>query len=464
MHVSSRAVGLAFCLAAVACRDSSLPTAPRTQIQSVVADTNSDGAILLHVELSAPSTVNVDYWTDPAHKLRLQVAESGVTGTIWLPSLAASKRYQYEVSAVGLAGASGPTVSGHIDTPPLPDNLQQVQINTTGTSSAPLTMLEFNGPYRGFVAVNSAGEPVWRWATQGTPQGFTRRANGNFVFLDAGYGLFEVTPDGRTVHELHPLPNGDRAPHHDVIATPANTLLFIALEQRAVTSPLGGSSVAGEAIWEWSPESGALTQRWSAFDFYDPAVDVGARSTSSDWLHANSLALGDHGNVILSLNWLSQVVSIAPDWHSLEWRMGGANSTVALDSAAVFQGQHTVSLLPNGHLLVFDNGRDRTAGARHSRALEIAFDPHGTGRLAWSFRPTPDEYDPYVGSARRLSNGNTLIWFGMHDGFAGAVGPMGAYEARADGSVAWRLTLDAAGNINYRATPLASIAGETAVP
>ena len=52
----------------------------------------------------------------------------------------------------------------------------------------------------------------------------------------------------------------------------------------------------------------------------------------------------------------------------------------------------------------------------------------------------------------------------MHDGFAGAVGPMGAYEARADGSVAWRLTLDAAGNINYRATPLASIAGETAVP
>jgi hypothetical protein len=310
--------------------------------------------------------------------------------------------------------------------------------------------------YSGFVAVNQYGEPLWHWDTPGNPQGFTRRANGNFVFLDGANGLFEVSPAGVVVHQLAAHFSGNQLPHHDVVATRANTVLFIAQD------PVLRNVVytVGDAIWEWTPETGALVKRWSAFDFYDPDSDVGARSTSSDWLHCNSLALGDHGNVLLSLNWLSQVISIAPDWKSIEWRMGGDKSTIAVDSASAFQGQHTASLLPNGHLLVFDNGRDRMGNAKNSRAEELVFTSNGSAHSVWSFSPSATQYDPYVGSARRLENGNTLVFFGIRDGFAGAVGPMAAYEVRPDGTVQWQLTYSG-GDINYRATPLGTIAGES---
>ena len=453
-------VAASACLASVACNDAALFTAPRTFVESVTADTNSEGSILLHVMLSAPATVNVDYWTDPAYKLRVRIDELTAQSSIFLPGLRAGRTYVYEVSAVDASGRMSATDRGNVATPELPAALAQVRITAAGTSGSPLTMLEINGEYHGFVAVDPAGNPVWKWPTQGIPQGFTRRANGNFVFLDGGYGLFEVSPDGQVVHELDPLPGGNRIPHHDVVATQANTLLFLAQEPQTASA----SSIVGDAIWEWNPETGAVVKRWNAFDFFDPAVDFGARSLSYDWFHANSLAMGDHGNVILSLNWLDAVVSIAPDWRSLEWTAGGRQSSFVFDSASSFQGQHTAATLPNGHLLLFDNGRDRTGAARASRGLEVALDrAHGTAQAVWSFRPTPNIYAPYIGSARRLANGSTLVFFGLSASANGATGPIAGYEVRPDGSVAWQLSVANVKSV-YRATPLTSLAGEVLIP
>lgn len=458
--LSSRLVAAGVALLAVlACSSDLTRPTPLIAVRSVAADTNQDDDVLLHVVPDAPSVIDVVYWADSAHKTHYRTTSPTADATVLLPAVRPGRGYEYDVSAVNDAGLAGPPTHGQFSAPIIASDLQLLNLAAIGTLGAPYVMLETTGSFSGFVVVDGEGEPVWHWHTRGRPQGFTRRANGNFVFLDGVYGLFEVTPDGRTVHELDPLPNGDRAPHHDVVATPSNTLLFIAQDSRAS----GDTIITGDAIWEWNPEAGTVQKKWTAFDFFDPAVDVGPRSTRSDWLHANSLALGDHGNVILSLNWISQVVSIAPGWQSLEWRIGGATSTVSLDADAVFQGQHTASVLPNGHLLVFDNGRDRTGSQQFSRAAEISFQPHGAGHLVWSFRPMPDQYAPYVGAARRLQNGNTLVYFGMKAGFVGATGPMAAYEARPDGSVAWRLTFDG-GNISYRATPLYSIAGETSVP
>ena len=448
-----------------ACDSHVTDAVPATAVRSVAVDTTEGDNIVLHIQPDAPAVVKVVYWDDPSHRLMLRTSAPAAEASLLLPQLRPGRTYQFDVSALNAAGEEGRAVHGAVATPTLPADLAQLNVTTAGSMTEPLLMLEVTGAFKGFVAVEGTGEPVWHWRTRGTPQGFTRRANGNFVFIDAGYGLAEVSPSGQVVHELDPLPNGERAAHHDVIATPSNTVLFIAQESRDVaTNALGNTHITGEAIWEWNPESGALVQRWSAFDFYDPAVDRGNRSSSSDWLHGNSLSLGDHGNVILSLNWLSQVVSIAPDWKSLEWRIGGPGSSVALDPNAVFQGQHTASILPNGHLLVFDNSRDVTGSARGSRAAEIAFDlKAGTGHLVWSFAPAGVQYDPYVGAARRLSNGHTLVHFGMRDGFAGAVGAMATYEVAADGSILWRATFSG-GDISYRATPLTSIAGEVAVP
>ena len=439
-----------------ACRDSTAPSEPLASIRSVVPDAMSNGDIRLDYVLSSAGAIDIEYWDVPTHKLLVHRETALAQGSVALPQLRAGERYQYSLTVIGARGRTGDKQTGTFATPGLPDDLLQATLTTTGTPTSPLTMLELNGAFQGFVAVDADGRPVWRWRTHGAPQGFTRRVNGNFVFNDLGSGLFEVTVGGDIVHELPPLPAGARVPHHDVIATPANTILFIAQETRG--------TITGDCIWEWNPESGEAVRRFSVFDFYDPAVDWGARSLAYDWVHANSLALGNHGNVILSLNWLDQVISIAPNWKSIEWKAGGRASTFAFDAGAAFQGQHTAAVLPNGHLLMFDNGRDRVGDQRYSRGLELALNRRsGTARTVWSFRPTPDIYAPYVGAARRLPSGNTLVFFGLPSGFSGgATGPVSGYEVRPDGGVAWSITV---GNVKsvYRATPMTSIAGEVTV-
>lgn len=434
------------------------PPVPGPRVEMIVADTNDHGNVLLTVRLDHPGVVQVDYWNDPRNILQLRVPATRSSAQVFVSRMEAGATYHYEVRGLADNGEAGEAVEGFIGAPGLPADLQVLSFKATGTPTSPLTMLEVSATFRGFVVVDGVGKVVWWWRTEGAPRGFARRSNGNFVLNDYGNRLIEVTPDGQEVRELRGPPDGSRTAHHDVIVTPQNTLLFIALDTRA----LADTTLAGDAIWEWNPEDGTVIKRWSTFDFYDPARDIGNRSTRADWVHANSLAMGDHGNVILSLNWLSQCISIAPGWQSIEWRLGGRRSDFALDAGPAFQGQHTVQTLPSGHVLMMDNGRDRTAPDAWSRALELELNPatHVATRT-WEFRASPEIFAPIVGSARRLANGNTLVQFGTRQNYGGpSTGPIVAFEVTHSGTVVWRLKTDNA-DVVYRATPMLSISGES---
>jgi hypothetical protein len=61
-------------------------------------------------------------------------------------------------------------------------------------------------------------------------------------------------------------------------------------------------------------------------------------------------------------------------------------------------------MLPNGHILIFDNGTHRKA----SRVVEL--DPV-TKRVVWRYprKDNPNFFSAWRGNAQRLDNGNTLI-------------------------------------------------------
>ena len=161
---------------------------------------------------------------------------------------------------------------------------------------------------------------------------------------------------------------GGQIIHHDVIATPQNTLYFMTRTPQTVD----GTSWVGEVLWEWNPDTGNVVQRWSAFDFLSPSTDVGPRSRTSDWLHANSLNIGPTGNILISLPFLNQIIAITPDFSALAWRLGGPNATIFPDSAATFTFEHAAAELETGRVLMFDNRREQTVGGVYSRALELA--------------------------------------------------------------------------------------------
>jgi hypothetical protein len=455
LAVFAAALGMAAC-------DSPTDGEAGARVISVAVDSAAGPLIrTADVTLDAPADIELVYHADNAPTLSLRSAAPASEHTLVLPRLRAAREYTLHVRALPSPDSATELRFG---TGPLPAAVAQLTFAESGTPTHPVALVEIVASQTGFtgLVIVEDGAVVWYRSTTGSLFGTARRQNGELVLLDPALGLVSYRLDGSIAHRL---PQPDSAPgaaygriHHEVIASPQNTLLFIANETRAVA----GQNVVGEAIWEWTPESGSVQQRWSAFDHLDWLTERGPRSDATNWLHGNGLAYGPRNNVLISLRNLDQVVSIAPGFASVEWRLGGAGATLALPDSLRFHGQHSATAPQDDRVLVFDNGFNRPGGT-YTRVIEYRVDrAGGTASRTWQYRASPDIYAPLVGSARRLENGNTVMLFGMvGDGIA--TGPITAVEVAADGSERWRLSAGPRVTRVYRLTPLASLAGEQVI-
>ncbi len=438
---------------ATACSETTEPPSPT--ITGVAVQTTGPLSRTLSVRLDRPGPVSVVYGAASGTQLQVASSKAIAEHQVLLTRLRANSRYAFEVRT------ESDRYTNEFLTDSLPDDLVSIRFAATGVPSHPLTLLEFvrifdlPDSFSGVVIVDSDGNIVWYFRAQRAVTGTTRRSNGNFVFLDVDLGLLEVTPTGGVVSTLSQEPDG-RTVHHDVVAAPGGAMLFLANDRQVVDDTL----IAGEAIWEWDPDTDARRKLWSSFDHLSPRSDRGPRYSTTDWLHANSLSIGPRGNVIVSLHFLNQIISIAPGYGTLEWRLGGTNATIQVPDNDRFSGQHSAAEVGAGRVLLFDNGLERAEP--YSRAIKLELT--GTSALTvWEFRPSPDNWSRAVSSVRRLANGNSLIGFGMSEGIAGSTGPIEVYEVTPVGDVVWHLVVQGEVQLMYRATPLSHIAGETSI-
>ena len=154
----------------------------------------------------------------------------------------------------------------------------------------------------------------------------------------------------------------------------------------------------------------------------------------------------------MSFHYIDQVISIAPDWKSIQWRLGGVRPTIVVPKDQQTSAQHTAAELAPGRILMFDN---RTAlQPPYSRAVDIQIEG-STAKQVWEWRPPKDNYASAVSSARRLANGNTLIAFGMVKGRNGSSGPTEAFEVTPAGAIRWHMVVDGVMTL-FRVEPITS--------
>jgi len=167
-------------------------------------------------------------------------------------------------------------------------------------------------------------------------------------------------------------------------------------------------TTSGDVVWEW--------RSWEHLDVETAVITLQDRR--AEWTHANTVAETADGNILVSFRNISTVVMIARATGRIVWWLG---------SPPLAQ-QHDPRPLPNGNLLIFDNGpHRRDHPAPYSRVIEV--DPR-TSAIVWEYRDQSlfDFFSPYISGAQRLANGNTLICEGCH----GRI-----FEVTADGEVVW---------------------------
>lgn len=139
-----------------------------------------------------------------------------------------------------------------------------------------------------------------------------------------------------------------------------------------------------------------------------------------DYVHANSLEWDDDGGIIVSSASQSTIFKIEYPSGRILWRLGGygakrSDFIIQNDPLGGFSSQHSARKLPNGNILIYDNGNWRHD--MHSRAVEyhLDFQKH-TASFVWEYQAPADYYARInCGAVQRLRNGNTLISWGGWD-------------------------------------------------
>ena len=157
-----------------------------------------------------------------------------------------------------------------------------------------------------------------------------------------------------------------------------------------------------------------------------------------DYAHLNSLQLvGD--DVIVSLRGCSQVLRIDGATGNIKWLLGRSNRSdaeweakgvpvplnIVGDPYGEFCGQHSARLLPNGALILFDNGgfcvedpetgQSSRSGGVFSRAVEFAVDPTNGEAVFMRHHSLHKGFDRYArsqGHIQALDDGSWLISWG----------------------------------------------------
>jgi hypothetical protein len=167
-------------------------------------------------------------------------------------------------------------------------------------------------------------------------------------------------------------------------------------------------TTGGEVVWEW--------RSWEHLE--PEAYPITLQDHRAEWTHGNTVAETADGNIIVSFRNISTVLIIERATGAIIWQLG---------SPPLAQ-QHDPRPLPNGNILIFDNGTHRRDHpTTFSRVIEV--DPR-TKAIVWEYidQSLFNFFSPYISGAQRLANGNTLICEGVYGRL---------FEVNAEGEVVW---------------------------
>lgn len=230
---------------------------------------------------------------------------------------------------------------------------------------------------------------------------------------------------------------------HDSRLMPDGSRWLIAYEPSSATglidSVIQHIGPAGDLLWQWTSA---------------PYAGETMLPGAADYAHINSIDVQPNGDVLASFRNLSSVYLIRPGAASGEvvWKLGGRDSDFTfppLPSGSADGGpcaQHSASILPNGNVLVFDNGSSTFFGTplcvdpqdpQHgsvqrptTRVVELALSG-GTATPVRTYGDTA-RFAWFMGSAARIPGGGVLIgWSSSPDSIAS--------ETDAQGATLWRL-------------------------
>ncbi len=409
--------------------------------------------------------------TDGTHTLTSPYVAVGADGHGALSALGLSPGVGYQHSLEVYAGGSASTLaSASLASAALPDAVSPIQIAVSGSLTTPM-MFMMSGYGTAPIVFDRTGTIRWYRPFESTAEETKIQPDATYTtYVGTSTGNEAVSGyyaryggDGTLIEKLTAAsPDSGYAGAPTVYTDPHELLTVTGADGTPRLLMFGYVRVprsdSDSTITAWHQLQrltldGQLELRWRASDHFAlDDQDVPAPGIPGDIDHTNAIAVDpSDGNYVLSFRNLSALVKIDAQSGDVLWQLGGKKNqfTFVGDPLGGFSGQHSVRMLSNGHVLIYDNGFLHSP--QESRAVEYALDLEAkTATMVWEYRHSPAIFTNVTGSVARLANGHTVVAFA----FAGVVD-----EVDETGKLLWEATITNAGKVatGYRVRPIASL-------
>lgn len=467
---------LACALSACSNDDTRRPTSPTSAVVnsfSVVANDNNVLSAIGSLGVAGTDSARVVYWTGSEAKESTPYLSDLSSGRLVVLGLRPETAYNLYAEAVG-GGASATSDTVMFTTGALPTFLQSVSLSSaTPASFGYIITAIWDGSTAYATAFDSAGRVAWYRAFPGglPAEEIKQQANGDITaVLTTSHGgeqvpgqAVEVAPDGSLVRTFTAPPSSYLDGHElwllfDNGAYDGALMLAYTARHLDLSSNGGPSDslVTGHQLVR-QDANGAQHVVFDAWDHFQLGDNIEPIAGQLDFDHPNSISIAPDGNYVVSWRNLDLITKIDATTGALLWTLASPFSlrssdfTIGSDPLSGFSAQHSVRALPNGNILVFDNGTRHVPAA--SRAVEYELDEGAhTATMAFQFNHAPPIYTSFTGSAQRFANGNTMV------GYTFGSPALVATEVTPTGDVAYEGTLHSGGSQTpYRFTKLRSL-------
>jgi hypothetical protein len=449
------------------------PTPPVVNSFSVAANDNNALSAIGTLDVTGADSARVSYWTGSDAKRSTPYVSDLSSGKLLVLGLHPETEYHFYAEAVG-GGQTTTSDTAILTTAVLPTFLQSVSLSSASPASFGYILTAiWDGSTVYATAFDSTGRVAWYRAFPGgvPAEEIKQQANGNITaVLTASRGgelvpgqAVEVAPDGSLVRTFT-APDSSYLDGHEFWLLFNNgaydgALMLAYTPRHLDLSAHGGPSdslvVAHQLVRQ--DANGSQHVVFDAWDHFQLTDNVEPTTGQLDFDHPNSISIAPDGNYVLSWRNLDVITKIDATTGALIWTLASpfaalaSDFTIAGDPLNGFSAQHSVRVLDDGNILVFDNGTKHVPPA--SRAVEYQLDETAhTATMDFQFRHAPAIYTPFTGSAQRFANGNTMI------GYTFGSATLVATEVTPAGEVVYEGTLVSGGlQTPYRFTKVRSL-------
>lgn len=272
--------------------------------------------------------------------------------------------------------------------------------------------------------------------------------NGTLIADSAIYLTDSLFNEIRRVKAVDPLETTD---NHDFDFQNDGDVIIIGLDSRNLDlSSLGGPSEAGVIMSHIQilNSDDSLQFYFNGWDYFTPEDSlnpIDESSTRWELSKATSVVLLDDNTILSAWTYLNRILlinaSATDPADAIIWQLGGKGvdpsavtiSTFVNDDQGGFVAPHDAQFLPNGNLLIYDNGIiDFNNPDHNSRIVEYSIDATAlTLTLEWEYQDTVTSL--FGGGVQKLSSGNYIMT---------RLSQPCVIEVNAAGDTLWTLTVE----------------------